>query len=467
MNKEIKLRPYQEAADNAVKNFLDQEIYKRAVIVAPTGSGKSILIAKAAEKVKTPVLILQPSKELLEQNYEKYTNNGFEASIYSASLKVKEIGHVTFATPKSIVASVDKLVTLGVKTAIIDECHLQTKSGSINHSIIRTLEGKNNKNKVKTIGYTATPVILRNTIYGAQLSLLNRTHDSIFQDIIHVTQIKDIKDEFWTPLKYQIYQRDESSLILNSNGSDYTEKSLERFFYENNFLEEIPKKVKELSDRKLIVIFAPSVVAAQALGKLIPDSAVFYSGMDMKVREQQLNSIKKGTTRTAINVNILAVGWDESKVDTEILLRPTNSIGIYYQHIGRAVRLPKPGETKLESLILDYSGNVNRFGPVEDISFEKDPVHGWGMFNGDRLLTGYPMNAPPKFKSTRNLEQGTIKLWFGRYINHKVDELPRDYIDWLLNKSGWEWKGEKMLLLKSELLRVYTGQLSDNAFLKK
>ena len=67
-----------------------------SIIVAPTAFGKSIVIAHIAKGVGEKVLVIQPSKELLEQNYEKFINLGGEATIYSASMGEKEIGDVTF-----------------------------------------------------------------------------------------------------------------------------------------------------------------------------------------------------------------------------------------------------------------------------------------------------------------------------------------------------------------------------------
>src|SRR5690606_18077750 len=84
-----KLRPYQkEAVDNAVKYF--QKKREPALIVLPTGAGKSIVIAELARIARGRVLVLAHVKELVEQNYQKYRALGFEAGIYSAGLGKKE-----------------------------------------------------------------------------------------------------------------------------------------------------------------------------------------------------------------------------------------------------------------------------------------------------------------------------------------------------------------------------------------
>jgi len=100
------LRPYQEKAVAAGIAFLNSKstgskAKDRGVIIAPTAAGKSHIIAAIAKEVGK-VVVLQPSQELLKQNYAKYVADGCEASIYSASLNEKNVGHVTFATIGSI-----------------------------------------------------------------------------------------------------------------------------------------------------------------------------------------------------------------------------------------------------------------------------------------------------------------------------------------------------------------------------
>lgn len=100
----FKLRPYQEeASKKAVEFFLDKKKNWNALEVLPTASGKSLILADIAARLKDKVLVFSPTKEILEQNYKKYCSYGFDnASIYSASFKSKEISDVTFATIGSV-----------------------------------------------------------------------------------------------------------------------------------------------------------------------------------------------------------------------------------------------------------------------------------------------------------------------------------------------------------------------------
>ena len=101
---QYKLRPYQQqASDAAVRFLVDGSRKGHGLMVLPTGSGKSLVIADIVNRLDTDVLILQPSKEILEQNYEKLCSYGFLfCSIYSASCGRKEVNKATFATIGSV-----------------------------------------------------------------------------------------------------------------------------------------------------------------------------------------------------------------------------------------------------------------------------------------------------------------------------------------------------------------------------
>ena len=104
-----KLRPYQqEAVERTVLHF--RKSNDPAVIVLPTGAGKSLVIAELARIAKQKILVLAHVKELVEQNSQKYKSFGLEASIFSAGLKEKSLNHqVTFASVQSLSRNLNKL----------------------------------------------------------------------------------------------------------------------------------------------------------------------------------------------------------------------------------------------------------------------------------------------------------------------------------------------------------------------
>ena len=100
----IQLRDYQKAAsDKAVAFFNDKKAKYNAIMVLPTGSGKSIVLADIANRLDDNILIFCPSREILKQNYEKMSMiNPFGCAIFSTSFNSKDVGKVTFATIGSV-----------------------------------------------------------------------------------------------------------------------------------------------------------------------------------------------------------------------------------------------------------------------------------------------------------------------------------------------------------------------------
>ena len=113
----FQLRKYQEESINHSVDFLKSESQKNSgLVILPTGSGKSVVIAKILEPLEGKTVVLQPSKEILEQNYDKFSNYG-KASIYSASAGEKRIDKVTFCTIGSVITK--KHLFKGLKNIIL------------------------------------------------------------------------------------------------------------------------------------------------------------------------------------------------------------------------------------------------------------------------------------------------------------------------------------------------------------
>ena len=155
MNAPFTLRPYQqEAVDATLKHFRQSD--DSAVIVLPTGAGKSLVIAELARLARRKILVVTHVKELVEQNHAKYQSYGVQGGIFSAGLKRKENRHqVTFASVQSVAANLEQFKD-EYSLIIIDECH--RLSGDENSQYQRIIEQLRQHNKgLKVLGLTATP----------------------------------------------------------------------------------------------------------------------------------------------------------------------------------------------------------------------------------------------------------------------------------------------------------------------
>lgn len=441
----FKPREHQIEANKDIISFLQDTnpFNKYGVVVQPCGAGKSFIIAMTVQILKSPVLVIQPTKELLSQNYDKYIALGGEATIYSASFDTKELSATTYSTPGSIKNIGEDIKRMGVKVVIIDECHYKCTKGGVVDNLMKEIKPQ------KVIGLTATPVILEPSLdLGSSLLMLNRTSKSIFNSIIHVTQIKDIiKNGYWTDIIYHNEKFNDKYLVRNSSGNDFTDESIVRSFELNNTLEKIVENYENMVSNGLkhILIFVPSVEKANELKELIKGSEVLTDKTSKKDRPKILNRFLSGVTRCVINFGILGTGFDFPELDGVINGRATNSFAIYYQFLGRGVRLH---ENKKEYHYVDLGGNIDRFGKVEDIIFEDLKGYGWGMFSGEKLLTGYPLIQDPKFKKDLifNKEKKPAKnkskiqnFWFGKHKDKHIARVPKTYIKWILEQDSFRW----------------------------
>ena len=385
------LRPYQkDGVERCIEFFRTGSHDDHPIVVAPTGSGKSIYIAHIANELGENVLVLQPSKELLEQNFEKYKMYGGEASIYSASLKQKEIGSVTFATIGSVYSRAEEFQH--VKHIIIDECHLvPPKADSMFVTFL------NGMTQAKVIGMTATPFRLKkylNPFTGlpfAQINLLTRERPKFFNRFLHITQIQDLYDQgFLCPITPASMTWDSGKLVVNTNGSEYTDKSIEWNLKQQKVNEKIPALIKAsvAKGRKHRLVFVYSVADAIELSERVPESAYVCAMTKPKIREQILKDFKAGIIKTVFNVNVLTIGFDFTALDTIILARPTMSLALYMQMIGRGIRL-HPG--KKDCVVVDMCGNTSRFSRFEDIKYIQDGSGKWVIWDGSRVLSGVPI----------------------------------------------------------------------------
>ena len=125
-----------------------------------------------------------------------------------------------------------------------------------------------------------------------------------------------------------------------------------------------------------------------------------------------------------INCMVFTAGFDHDSLKGLILARETMSLQLFYQIYGRLVRnIYKDGVlTKKEGLIVDLTGNTDRFGDISNMTFEKnDYTNGWSMWNDNKLLTGYPFGdweMPTRDNLSKNFDsKGIISK------NEKIEDI--------------------------------------------
>lgn len=456
----MKLRENQVEPVAIGVEFFRTKNMKPSIIVAPTAFGKSIVIAAIAKELNEKLLVLQPSKELLEQNYNKFVTLGGEASIYSASMGSKELGDVTYATIGSIIKIAGKFRELGVTKIIIDECdrYPRDKSGQLR----RFVDGMK---ATHVLGLTATPLKLQTNMgdtgpYSKLVMLTNKSkHGMFFKFILHVSQIQDIVElGYWTPLEYQSYDFDTGALVYNSSGAEYTNDSIARSYENQNIGNKIVKKVAELQDRKSILVAVPTIEQATELARKIPSAAVVHGGTPKDERRRIIEEFRNQQIRVIVQVNVLTVGFDYPELDCLITGRPTASISWWYQFVGRGTRIH---ENKKDCLVVDFVGSVEKFGKVEALYYKQDGDENWELYGENKKqITGIPMheigihleggiNLSEKVNEEGEIEK--VYMTFGKYSGKPVASIPPYYRKWLLDNITW---GPWNMKIKNEIERL-------------
>lgn len=375
------LRPYQQKAVDAAISFFKSERQFNALQVLPTGAGKSLVVANVIKNVEGKTLVFQPSKEILEQNLEKIRAYGFDASIYSASLGSKRISDITLATIGSVVNRPDDFADF--KNVIIDEAHGVNAKGGMYKTFLDAIGNP------KVLGLTATPYRLTTDGFGGSiLKFLTRTRPRVFDEMIYYCQCRELYDAgYWSPLKYyQVSGFDAEMIKKNSTGAEYDDRSIQQYYSEIGFADRLLGVVRRLAakDRRGILIFTRFVAESEFVAENVPGAVIVTGETPAKERAAIIGAFKAGRIPIVCNVGVLTTGFDYPELDTVLIARPTMSLALYYQMIGRAVR---PHKDKQESWIIDICDNYRRFGRVEDLHINTEGNGKWFIQSGNRKLT--------------------------------------------------------------------------------
>jgi len=199
--------------------------------------------------------------------------------------------------------------------------------------------------------------------------------------------------------------------------------------YESNNIDaKIIEKIRELKDRRSILVFVPSVDNAIALADMVPGSTPVYGDMDKKERAWAVEAFKRGDIKTVFNVNVLSVGFDHPKVDAIICARPTASLAWFYQAIGRGTRIDPE---KKDCLIVDFSGNVTKFGRIEKLYYKKENI--WKLYGENGILLS---NIAMDKVGSQVEAKGVVMTW-GMHKGKQVKDIPASYRQWMLQNITW------------------------------
>lgn len=365
-------RWYQKEASEALMNCLSDDKEKKIhpLVVAPTGSGKSLIICEfindyISKYPLSKILVLSHVKEILSQDFNALKNyfEGIDVGLYSAGMNSRTIHRITVAGIQSVYRKADLFKDVGI--VIIDECHLVTIRTT---GMYRTFLDKINANYV---GLTATHFRLgHGFIHEGEGALFNHiAFDLSKPDHFNRLVAEGYLTKLITKSTHLKLNPDKIKIVAGDYDNKELALAFDRHEITNIAIDEI---IKFGENYKKWLVFAIDIehaehITASFIKKGI-NAAVVHSKMSNDNRDEVIQGFKDGKYKAIVNVNILTTGLDVPDIDLIAMLRPTQSPVVHVQTIGRGLRVA-PG--KEHCLVLDFSGNTMRLGPINDVQVKK------------------------------------------------------------------------------------------------
>lgn len=368
------LRDYQQQTVEAVLHYFRRQS-EPAVVVLPTGAGKSLVIAELARLAKGRVLVLAHVKELVEQNHSKYQQYGLTAGIYAAGLGRKESADkVVFASIQSVARNLQAFAA-SFSLLVIDECHRVPQRIGDGLSVTEAQDEQSSYRQVishlqqqnpgiKILGLTATPYRLgQGFIYQYHSRGLVRSEQPrFFRFCIFELPIRHLLDQqYLTParvLDAPLLSYDFSGLKPTAAGYFREEELAAVINSAKRVTPQIIAQVQHYAkNRQGVMIFAATTAHAREILHYLPpaEAALILASTKASDRMHLIQAFKARQIKYLVNVAVLTTGFDAPHVDLIAILRPTESVSLYQQIVGRGLRL-SPGKT--DCLVLDYAGNM-------------------------------------------------------------------------------------------------------------
>jgi DNA repair protein RadD len=388
-------RWYQREAVDSTVALMEDKPFAHPLIVMPTGSGKShtlclFIDSHLTKRPESRILVLSHTKEILEQDHaalESYFDT--EIGLYSAGLDSRTIKKITVAGIQSIYDKSKLFSKFDI--IVIDECHLiPVKGEGMYRSFLLSIPN------ATYIGLTATHFRLgHGYIHEGDGALF--TH--ISYDLSEMNAFNRLVDEgYLSKLVTKSTLVEFNTDGLKVTGGDFNIKAMiDRFDRESITKEAVEEIIKFGKRFKHWLIFAIDIDHAENIAKELRahgiETACVHSKMDGD-RDEILAACKRGEYRAIVNVDILTTGFDYPGIDLIAILRPTQSPSLHVQIIGRGLRVVyAPGydlntiEGRLEAieagpkkacLVLDFAGNTERLGPINDVKVKTKGKPGSG-----------------------------------------------------------------------------------------
>jgi DNA repair protein RadD len=349
------LRPYQVDIINECRRKLADGIF-RICIVAPTGSGKTIVfseIVRSAVEREKRALILAHTREIVRQTSNKLQAVDVPHGIIMVTETVRQYEPVQVASIQTFWTRIMRTKRMEAPLAdliTVDECH-HIRANTW-RKIIESYPG------VPLIGLTATPCRSDGRGLG-----------SSFDELVECPQVAELIEQ-----KYLVGTRTYAPTELDLQGvrtqnGDYVVSELAARIDTNPLVGDIISHWFKYANGHKTIVFAVNVAHSRHIADEFVKAGVKAEHLDgstpKAVRDAILGRLESGETTIVVNCQVLTEGYDLPAIGALVLARPTKQMGLYRQMVGRGLR---PAEGKTSLVVLDHSSAIYRHcveDPVE------------------------------------------------------------------------------------------------------
>lgn len=335
----MQLRPYQEEAIDR----LSSAIHNRPCLVAPTGSGKTVMAVDFIYRMNRPTLWITHRTELIDQAAAHLEGYGLWPGVIKSGVKPSPLARAQVASVQTLVRREEKPEA---ELIIIDEAH-HARAQSY-ETVIDCYPG------IPVVGLTATPFRLDGRGLG-----------NIFGELVIATTTADLVDQGYLVAPKVYASKSPDLRGVKVSRGDYALSMLAERMSSPKLFGDIVETWKQRAEGKRTVAFAVNVEHSQAIVAAFQEAGVRAAHVDgnspKQERAEVLAKLRSHELDVVSQCMILTEGWDLPSLECVIIARPTASLNLHLQMLGRVMRAT---DGKNGAICLDHAGNHHVHGLV-------------------------------------------------------------------------------------------------------
>ncbi len=345
----MQLRPYQQQALEAVRESYRQG-HRSALVVMPTGTGKTVLFAEISRLAKGPVLVLAHRQELVEQAREKiaaWCNDVVAVEMAGRREFTRpDLSRTDGSRPKITVASIQTLQKRlhdvprsAFRIVIVDEAH---------HATSESYRAVLDHFDAHLLGVTATPDRSDRVPLG-----------EVFGDVAFAYDIRSAIEDGWLcPIRSFLVQTQADFSGVRKVAGELATRDVEDVLNQELHLAEIAQPILRERGNRPAIVFAASVAHARSLARVMNEIAghpLCAAALDgttaFDARAPVIEDFRRGRIKVLVNCALFTEGFDVPDIALVAIARPVLSRSFYAQMVGRGTRLAPDKENLL---VLDF-----------------------------------------------------------------------------------------------------------------